>query len=113
MQDRLAEWLLRMEPGNMDCAGLDSLLHELDRVAPLPDDKRFTTEDDLAQLYRKYRAAQHAASGRPAARAVHDCRAPMHMPSLSHINERQTAKLICGGACLAAAIKYVQWYRWI
>lgn len=117
LQDRLAEWLLRMEPGNMNCAGVDSLLHELDQVAPLPDDKKFATEDNLAEFHRKCRGTQHATPGRPAVCAVsYYRRVPVHIPSLPdipHINGRQMAKLICGSACLAAVIKYVRWYRWI
>lgn len=117
LQDRLAEWLFRMEPEDMNCATLDSLLDELNQVAPLPGYKEFDTEDNLAQLHRKCRAAQHAAPGRPAAHANSYRRSvPMripYLPDISHINERQMAKLICGSACLIAATKYVQWYWWI
>ena len=117
LQDRLAEWLFRMEPGDMNCSTLDSLLYELNQVAPLPGDKEFDTEDNLAQLHWKCRAAQYAAPGGPVVRADSYCRSvPMRIPCLPdipHINERQMAKLICGSACLTAAIKYVRWYRWI
>lgn len=88
LQDKLADCLFQMKPGNEGFGMLDVLLSQLDEVAPLPNDKAFDAENSLTRFYQKLPVA----SANPAPPAASRRRVRQPRPFLVTVVPRTTSR---------------------
>lgn len=114
LQDKLADCLFRMELGNASYNILDTLLSQLDEVAPLPNDKSFDIENNLAKFYQKihdiYAVSANQVSPIASRYCVHQRRLPSPL-FFSCVYRRRRKGYIWTNYGAHAAIISIRWFR--